>query len=147
MENTTLNNILDEAIGLCTSNDDEQGGVILSKVGGEGPYGKRIDYQFVHLRNANTGLPLAKSLWTADRNEYAKKVIPLFKDGWRHFASFHTHPKWPAIPSKIDLTELFPGFPINYIYSGIDNDLGRFEFDDTDESWYRVEESEQVSVG
>lgn len=92
----------------CSHDIEEEGGIILSKDN---------EFVFHKLRNQNTGTPIAPVLWTADRNEYATIVLPKFKDGWRHYASFHTHPQFQPFPSQIDLTQLFPGFPINFIFS------------------------------
>lgn len=105
----TLINALTEAVKACNSpTKEEEGGVILFN---------KDDYRFVKLSNVNSGETLAAVLWTADRNEYAAQVIPLFKDGWKHYASFHTHPNFPPFPSGIDRFNLFPGFPVNFIYS------------------------------
>lgn len=107
----TLNQTVLTAVMACNNPDlEEEGGIILRNT-------ETGEYQFIKLTNINTGQPLAAVLWTANREEYAKQVIPLFKDGWQHAASFHTHPNFPPFPSGIDLFNLFPGFPLNFIYS------------------------------
>lgn len=116
-----MSNLLDElqkAIATCTG-VEERGGVIL--------YHPEKDlYEFVEVRNANAGTETAKVLWTGDREEHAKKVIARFREGWRQHGSFHTHPEFPAHPSGIDMSQLFPGFKVNYIYSISDQELVRF---------------------
>lgn len=102
--------VLLEAVGACRHRIEEEGGVILYNAAED-------SYRYEKLRNSNTGTPIAPVLWTADRYEYAEKVIPTFSKGWKHYASFHTHPQFIPYPSSIDYSELFPGFPINYIYS------------------------------
>lgn len=105
----TIEDVLLKATKECNHDLEEEGGIILRN--------KELDdYEFVKVRNDNEGSEIAPVLWTADRFEYAKKIIPMLAS-WRHYASFHTHPKFPPIPSSIDLGTLFPGFPINFIYS------------------------------
>lgn len=112
---------LEDAIAWVTldDTDEERGGVIV--VAGEHPKNR---FRFIPLRNYNEGTDTAKVLWTADRMEYGKIVCPMFRKGWRQYASFHSHPRFPAMPSHTDLTKLFPGFGINYIYSCTDHQLG-----------------------
>ena len=119
MAKSTIDNALKRAINQCQNIDlEEEGGVIL--------HHPDKAYMFVKIRNANTGKPLARGLWTADRAEFGKKVIPTFKDGWTVHASFHTHPQFSVNPSMIDMTELFMGFPINYIYGNKTKQLARY---------------------
>ncbi len=118
----TLRNALSSAVERCWGSVDdfeERGGVILRN-------SKSDTYLFVFLRNANTGTDIAPVLFTADRDEYAELIIPLLRNGYQHYASFHTHPKFQPWPSMIDLNELFPGFPINYIYSGLTERLFKY---------------------
>ncbi len=105
---TKLEEILEQAATVCNNTTEEEGGIILHKDG---------DYLFVKLKNNNTGTDLARVLWTADRYEYAAQVLPLLKEGFKHYASFHTHPMFVPFPSHIDVTQLFPGFSLNFIYS------------------------------
>lgn len=123
----TLNDTLLHAVTSCGHPAEEEGGIILVNNAAQ-------TFQFVKLRNQNTGTPIAPVLWTADRDEYAKNVIPLFKDGWRHFASFHTHPKFVPFPSTIDINELFPGFSINYIYSQKTQEVTQWDYQKEDET-------------
>lgn len=122
----TLKGALWEALEGCWNiqeDMEERGGIII--------HNKETDiYRFVYLHNSNSGTPIAPVLYTADRGMYAKIVIPLMRAGWRHYASFHTHPQFEAWPSHIDMTELFPGFPINYIYSGSKNKLMKYTWID-----------------
>ena len=108
-----LQEALFEATKSCNNAVEEEGGIIL--------HNPSIpdEFEFIKLRNQNTGTEIAPVLWTADRQEYAEKIIPKIMKGMRHYASFHTHPRFLPIPSRIDLNELFPGFPTNYIYSQV----------------------------
>lgn len=125
----TIDTALDQARAACTTNMEEQGGVIVRKPEGI--------FKFIKIENAFAGQPQANTLWLADREEYAEKVIPLFNDGWKNYASYHTHPRWPAQPSSIDLKDLFPGFPVNYIHSSLEDETNRFEL--IDGQWSLVE--------
>jgi hypothetical protein len=117
----TLAQSLEQAVEQCGEGLEEQGGIIM--ITKTEPY----DYIFVKLANENSGTPQARSLWTADRQAYASLIIPLFKSGYKQYASFHTHPQWPAVPSHIDYRDLFPGFAKNYIYSGVSKEINRFD--------------------
>jgi len=112
-----------EAMASCISSggDEEEGGVILQN--GE-------EYQFIRIRNENTGTPIAGGLYTMDKGEYGSKVLGLTEHtGWIEFASFHTHPNGcRAYPSSIDLKQLFTGFPINFIYVPWSEELNVFEY-------------------
>lgn len=122
----TLEGELQLAINTCwdwVDDLEERGGIILH-------HKDKDSYCFMPLRNANTGKPNAPVLFTADRAQYAKEIIPMFKSGWKHYASFHTHPQFPPWPSHIDMNELFPGFPINYIYSGLTDKLMKYSWID-----------------
>lgn len=102
---------------------DEHGGIILH-------HEKDDKYKFISLFNINHGTTLAHVLWTAGQHEYATQIIPLFRKGWKQYASFHTHPQFIAQPSSIDLTQLFQGFKINYIYSGTEDIVREFTWND-----------------
>lgn len=112
--NRSIVGALEAAVNECSETIEEEGGVILVK--GD-------DYCYYKLRNQNTGTSIAPVLWTADRDEYAKNVIPAYAKGWRHYASFHTHPQFLPLPSGIDYDVLFPGFPVNYIYSPVTQEI------------------------
>ena len=118
----SLKEALWQAVEACWNSIDdveERGGIIIRDP-------KTDTYRFIPIHNSNHGQPNAPYLYTADRDMYAKEIIPLMRSGWRHYASFHTHPQFEAYPSFIDMTELFPGFPINYIYSGLKNKLIKY---------------------
>lgn len=119
-ETYTLEQVLGHAVKECKDAKEEEGGVIIRH--------SDDHYQFIKLRNQNTGTEIAPVLWTADRNEYAQKVMPLFFKGWRQFASFHTHPQFLPFPSNIDLTQLFPGFSIDYIYSQKTREITKWSY-------------------
>lgn len=125
LEMGSIEMALDDAVTLCwkTRKDfEEAGGIILFK--------EPDEYLFIPVTNSNTGTDEAPVLYSADRNEYAKYVIPMFKWGYKQYASFHTHPQFLPNPSSIDMTVLFPGFPINYIYSGLTNRIVKFTWVD-----------------
>lgn len=112
-----LPNTLAQAAKECNHPLEEEGGIILK-------HKETGNYDFVKLRNSNTGTDIAPCLWTADRYEYADKIIPrVWNRAWEHYASFHTHPRFVAVPSGIDLGTLFPGFPVNFIYSKLQNGI------------------------
>lgn len=105
-----LEDCLKEAVGICTNRNEEEGGVIIHHP----PSG---EFKFHHFRNENSGTPRALTLYIADRTAFASTVFPKFKEGWRLFASFHTHPQFPPGASNTDITYLFKGFRRNFIYS------------------------------
>jgi len=122
----SINTALADAVDQCwnqVTDLEERGGVILH-------HPDRDEYVFIALRNSNTGTAIAPVLFTADRDEYAEIIIPLFKLGWKSYASFHTHPQFSPYPSSIDMNDLFPGFYINYIYSGTQDKLIKYTWVD-----------------
>lgn len=125
------------AILSCDSpNFEEEGGVIVSE--------KSTVLEvntFIKLKNANTGTDIAPVLWTADPHEFAKKVIPKISRGGRLAASFHTHPRFAAQPSQVDLSQLFLGFKDNYIYSPTQNELTHWQADKNDPTLFNYIES------
>ena len=111
---------VDEARAQCPGVDEEEGGLILVK---------DDVYKFVKLRNKHTGETVAVGFIEFDPAEYGEKIISLFNDGWRNHSSFHTHPTGcRALPSMIDLTRLFNGFPVNYIWSPSREELSEFTY-------------------
>lgn len=117
----SLNDALREASLQCPGVDEEEGGILLVK---------DDKYTFIKLRNRHTGEPVAVGFFEADPAEYGEKVIPLFNDGHKNFASYHTHPTGcRAMPSSVDLTRLFNGFPTNFISSPSRGELNRFTYD------------------
>ena len=119
---TNLEKVLKQAVIECSSEYEEEGGIIMYLA-------KDDAYKYIKLSNTNTNTPIAPVLWTADRDEYAKQVIPLFKEGWRQFASFHTHPQFIPYPSSIDLRDLFPGFSTNFIFSQSTQEITRWDYE------------------
>lgn len=99
---------LNNAIVECQNLAEEEGGLIIQK---------DDSFSFIKVTNSHSGNPIAQGLWEPDRNEFAQKVLAKYKEGWRIYASLHTHPIFLPTPSVLDLTELFRGFPINFIYS------------------------------
>lgn len=99
--------------------DEEEGGFILHNA-------KSGEYKYLLIANQNSGQPVAKVLWTADQFQFAHKVLGEIKNGWIPVASIHTHPRFPALPSAVDLTELFLGFPTNYIYSPVSEVISKW---------------------
>jgi proteasome lid subunit RPN8/RPN11 len=100
-----------DGVNECRHKFEERGGVIMEKFG---------DYTFVFLSNVHEDSPIAYGLYEASRDEFGSRVIPLMQQGWKLFASFHTHPKFTAHPSSLDLSKLFQGFKYNVIYSDLD---------------------------
>jgi proteasome lid subunit RPN8/RPN11 len=104
----------------CGYSGEEEGGFILrNKTDQE-------SFDFVKIKNSNTGHPIAAVLYNADRQEVGEKVIRRTLNGWQVFASFHTHPGTSTVPSTIDLKNLFTTFKINYIYSPKADELAQY---------------------
>lgn len=113
--------VIQQAMSECPGVNEEEGGVILTRNG---------EYEFIKLRNKHTGTPTAVGLFEVDPKEYGEKVITKFDLGFRNYASFHTHPTGcRALPSTIDLSRLFRGFPDNFIWSPSMEELNLFSFD------------------
>lgn len=128
---TNIIQILSQARDECTEGLEEEGGVILENI-------TTSELQYIKVRNANTGTEIAPVLWTADRFDYAKKVLPLYAQGWKRYASFHTHPQFVPYPSSIDFNVLFPGFPINYIYSPVTQEITQWNVLSTDKNKFEL---------
>lgn len=118
----TLKQVLKRAVKECAIDLEEHGGIILVDKTGH-------NFEFVYINNVNTGQSLAQHLWTGNGVEFAELIIPQVRKGWKIYASFHTHPQFRAFPSNIDITQLFRGFPLNYIYSNRDRELNAFKLD------------------
>lgn len=103
--------------------NEEQGGFILKRPNTQ-------EYQFIPITNQNTGTATAVSLYTADTKEFNDFVaLPAVDEGFEIFASFHSHPNgMRAIPSQIDLTQLFTSFPVNFIFA-YGMELNRYDYD------------------
>lgn len=107
-------------------NDEEEGGFIL--------HNKLLNqYKYKLIKNQNTNTPVARVLWTADQYQFAKEILGEIKNGWMPVASIHTHPRFPALPSAVDLSELFLGFPTNYIYSPVSQLISKWSAKDKNE--------------
>lgn len=128
--NDSLKAALLLACHLCNGEiNEEEGGFIVRK---------DDEYRFHKIRNANTGTPVAEALFTADKTEFGDKIIKgeMIKNKAIIDSSFHTHPtNYPPIPSHTDLTRLFKGFPINYIYSPSLSTLVQYTIQKDTKSW------------
>jgi len=136
-----LNQVLALAVkygdeGSRTNAREEVGGVILQRKGWKSTvyytspradYSRNtLDFIWVPLHNQHTGTPTAHGLFEATQEEFTKKAIPLLRDGWKRYATFHTHPSFSYHPSHTDLTELFKSYHINYIYSIPENCVAKY---------------------
>ena len=102
--------------------EEEQGGFILK-------YKDDDNFEFIPVTNKLTGTNGARGLYIAEDQEFYNKVaFRTVDDNCEIYASYHTHPKgMRALPSSIDLTQLFLNFPINYIYAP-EKELNQFKF-------------------
>ena len=114
--------------------NEEQGGFLIhDTVTGE--------FEFHLVTNMNHGHPIASGLYTANPDEYAQKVLEKVlsdstKHRWVEYASFHTHPAgFGPFPSRMDLTQLFTSFPINYIYSPDTQALMEYTYKEDTKTW------------
>ena len=96
------------AATLCGKSSEEEGGIIIAR---------ENECEFVKVKNVHTGTMTAGGLYEASRDELSLKVISRVKDGWKFFASFHTHPTFSPSPSQLDFNKLFQSFKHNIIYS------------------------------
>lgn len=116
----SLHAALKLAVDTCLGIDEEEGGFIVRR--GE-------EYQFHRIINSHTGTPTAIGLYEPNRQEYGDKVIGSYGKGFQNFGSFHTHPtNFPARPSITDLTRLFNGQPVNFIWSPSLRELKQYTF-------------------
>jgi len=97
-----------KAGGECTHSVEEEGGIILHKDG---------EYYFTKVKNIHTGTEHAFGLYETDQDELRDKVLSKVAEGWKMYASFHTHPSFSPAPSSLDLAKLFQGFKYNIIFS------------------------------
>ena len=109
--------------------DEEQGGFIIKEAGED-------NYEFIPITNQISGTPTAIGLYIAEPGEFNSKVlVRTLDDIWSVFASYHTHPKgMRAIPSSIDINNLFTSFPVNFIYAP-DKELNRYDFISGNVGW------------
>ena len=108
--NARLAKTILQAAESCPDAVEEQGGIILAKDG---------EYCFVKVKNIHEGTSTAAGLYETDQTELKDNVLTKVGDGWKFYASFHTHPKWSAVPSNLDLEKLFQGFKYNVIFSPV----------------------------
>lgn len=106
--NLKLAHEIGKASSVCGQSAEEEGGIILEKDG---------EYQFVKVKNKNSGESIAEGLYETDIEDLQKNVFPMVKTGWKFYASFHTHPSFSATPSRLDLEKLFNGFKYNVIFA------------------------------
>jgi proteasome lid subunit RPN8/RPN11 len=97
-----------EASRVCGYSEEEQGGIILEKNG---------EYVFTYVKNKHRGSDMAPQLYETDLEDFKENVAPKVADGWKFFASFHTHPSFSPTPSRLDLEKLFTGFKYNVIFA------------------------------
>jgi proteasome lid subunit RPN8/RPN11 len=108
----------------CKNRSEEEGGVILNK----------DDYfEFIKIKNAHADTSVAFGLYETDLSELSMRVFPKIAEGWKMYASFHTHPTFSPVPSSIDMTKLFQGFKYNIIFSPI-KDMFSYSFWNNEES-------------
>lgn len=94
----------------CAHHIEEEGGIILNK---------DEEYTFVKVKNIYEGTDVAAGLYETDQSELSSLVLTKVGEGWKFYASFHTHPQFSPAPSSLDLGKLFQGFKYNVIYSPI----------------------------
>jgi proteasome lid subunit RPN8/RPN11 len=130
--NISLGRALTTAAIDCPKRNEEEGGVILKKIGGDA-------YTFVKVKNLHEGTPTAYGLYVVEPENFGEMVIPALKKRWELYASFHTHPQFSSTPSSLDYEKLFQGFKYNYIYSHMDR-----EFSCSD--WSRKNELHTIKI-
>jgi len=108
--NARLAKTLLQAVENCPHPVEEEGGIILAK---------DDEYCFVKVKNIHKGTDTAAGLYETDQTELKENVLTKVADGWKFYASFHTHPKYTPTPSSLDLEKLFQGFKYNAIYSPV----------------------------
>jgi proteasome lid subunit RPN8/RPN11 len=117
--NAKLFKIMLQAAESCTDPIEEQGGIILSK---------NNEYCFVKVKNIHEGTATAAGLYETDQTELRENVLTRVGDGWKFYASFHTHPQWSSCPSSLDLEKLFQGFRYNIIFAPTTNMFSHSEW-------------------
>lgn len=130
----SLHAALKLAVSTCLGVNEEEGGFIVRK--GD-------EYQFHGVTNRHTGTETAVVLYEPVAQEYGDKVIVSYGQGYQNFGSFHTHPTGcPARPSMTDLTRLFNGQPVNFIWSPSLREMKKYTFVSANESYtvWRVNE-------
>jgi len=132
IENKALISAVLEAASQCTHHVEEEGGVILER--GD-------EYTFGRVKNIHAGTETAIGLYETDLGELKSNVFNKLKEGWKMYASFHTHPSFGPTPSNLDLTKLFTGFKNNVIFSPRLNVFSFNEWDDDEPVTYYLSES------
>ena len=120
-----LVNSLGAAVRECGNSNEEEGGIILVK---QNPSNGGRSFKFVKVLNKMVGTPAARGLYVADPGEFGEKAFPLLTQGWRQYASFHTHPTFSPTPSSLDEDKLFRGFKYNFIFSNTEKTLSCSEW-------------------
>jgi proteasome lid subunit RPN8/RPN11 len=110
INNKSLVLALVQASEECSHTQEEEGGLILSK---------DEERLFIKIKNKHKGTVQAVGLYETDLTELKDKVFSKLSEGWKMYASFHTHPSFSPSPSSLDLNSLFVGFVYNFIYSPI----------------------------
>lgn len=121
---TTLNEALAAAVSYADPHPEKEvGGFILKKKN------TADEYVFVPVENKYINKPEEVGLYSPNPKLYGSLVVSLLLDGFENFASFHSHPLGCSTrPSVTDLSKLFKGFPVNYIYSAEFKHLAQYTF-------------------
>ena len=106
----------------CGDSKEEEGGIILTL---NQPF---REYKFIKVINDRRGTLSARGLYVANPEDFGKHVFPLISEGWNMYASFHTHPTFPATPSSLDEDKLFRGFKYNFIFSNTERTVSCSEW-------------------
>jgi hypothetical protein len=123
--NKELARVLATATVECGDSKEEEGGIILAN--------NKLDagtkhYKFIKVINDKRGTISARGLYVANPEDFGKNVFPLISEGWNMYASFHTHPSFPATPSRLDEDKLFRGFKYNFIFSNTERTISCSEW-------------------
>ena len=114
-----LQEALLEATKACNHEIEEEGGIILHNPA------VPDQYEFVKLRNQNTGTEIAPVLWTADRQEYAEKIISELK-----LADFFESNEITS--TKFAFEYLCEKLTIKFINEGLNEETNLFSEDEFD---------------
>lgn len=106
----------------CGDSKEEEGGIILTL---NQPL---REYKFIKVINDRRGTLSARGLYVANPEDFGKHVFPSISEGWNMYASFHTHPTFPATPSSLDEDKLFRGFKYNFIFSNTERTVSCSEW-------------------
>lgn len=96
------------------------------------------------LRNVD----LSESRYTADPKQLVHEVVSLRERGHAILAIYHSHPRWPAVPSKTDLRENYYGDVPRIIVSLLgqtpDVRVWRFDSESFSELNWRVDDGPEA---